>query len=289
MGASLGKSAQYGMELNYFLPRADLQDYVRAYYYFSTSIPGVQPMCAESGNIRILLDGAGRIRFSNGQQSEISTAFILGPTNGAYVLEVGAGTRVFGIGLRPRGWNVMLGINAAETADRVCGFTDFAGRYAGGAIEQIQNAPDLPAMAAAADRFFAELITRRSMRRDKYSTAFEHWLKDPNDLNVDRLVEMMDVSRRQTDRVAKEFFGASPKMLQRKYRALRAADRIRGGERSWFLAAGDGFYDQSHFIKEFKSFIGVTPGQFAASEAKWINAVQAKRLVAPLHHPLASI
>jgi len=245
-------------------------------------------MCAESGNIRVLLGGAGRIRFPNGDESEISTAFILGPTNGAYVLEVEAGTRVFGVGLRPRGWSVLLGINAADVADHICGFTDFAGRSAGGAVEEICNASDLSAMAPAADRFFADLIARRSKHRSRYSEAFEHWLTNPNDLDIDQLVDMMDVSRRQTDRVAKQFFGASPKMLQRKYRALRAADRISNGSPLW-IAAGDGFYDQSHFIKEFKSFIGVTPGQFAASKAKWITAVQTKRLVAPLHHPLASI
>lgn len=280
------------MELDYFLPRTDLRDYVRAYYYFSADNPSIQPMCAELGNIRVLLNGAGRVRFSNGRVTEISKAFLIGPTNGAYIMEVEAGTRVFGVGIRPRGWTALLGFSAEEIADGIYDLTDFGGRMGRSAIEEIRNAPSLPAMAAAADRFFTNLIARRATRSNTYPLALEQWLADPNDLDIDRLIDMMDLSRRQTDRIAKQFFGASPKLLQRKYRALRAADRIRAdriraGESLW-VAAGDSFYDQSHFIKDFKSFIGVTPGQFAASEAKWIKEVQTKRLIAPIHHPLAS-
>lgn len=277
------------MELDYFLPRADLRDFVRAYYYFSADNLSVQPMCAELGNIRVLLNGSGRVRFSNGRKIEVPNAFLIGPTNGAYVMEVEAGTRVFGIGIRPRGWGALLGVNAAETADQIYDLSDFSGRLGRRLVEEIGNAPDLPAMASAADRYFADLFVARTRRSVAYPEALEKWLTNPGDLDIDRLMEMIDISRRQTDRISKQFFGASPKLLQRKYRALRAADRIRAGQTLWVSAAGDGFYDQSHFIKDFKSFIGVTPRQFAAAEATWITEVQARRLAAPLHHPLASI
>ena len=276
------------MELNYYLPRTDLLDHVRSYYYFSTDRASIQPMCAEFGNIRVLLGGAGKIHFATGEVTDISTAFLLGPTNGAYVLDVEAGTQVFGIGIRPRGWAALLGVNASEIADHKYDFEEFSGAMGRCLVEEIRNAPDLPAMAAATDRFFSQLVTLREGCKNKYSDPFEKWLSDPNDLDLDRLMEIMDVSRRQTDRVAKQYFGASPKFLQRKYRALRAADKIREGQTLW-VAAGDGFYDQSHFIKEFKSFIGVTPKQFEAAEARWISEVQSKRMAAPLYHPLASI
>ena len=276
------------MELEYYLPRTDLRNYVRAYYYFSTDRPSIQPMCAELANIRVLLNGGGRTINPFGEESEISAAFLLGPTNGAYVMAVDAGTRVFGIGIRPRGWGVLLGISAEEAADSVFDLSDFGGALGHSAIDEIRNAPNLTAMAAVADRYFADLFAHRAGRRNRYPDALENWLTNPDDLDLDRLVELMDVSRRQTDRVAKQFFGASPKLLQRKYRALRAADRIRNGV-SLYSAASAGFYDQSHFIKEFKSFIGVTPGQFAAQEAQWIVEVQTRRQMAPIRHPLASI
>lgn len=265
------------MDLHYFLPRADLRPFVRAYYYFSTETASVQPLCAELGNIRVLLDGGGVLTTPNGDRHQITKAFLIGPTMGAYSMAAQAGTRVFGVGIRPQGWGVLIGMDAHEAADQVIDLSDFASGRAASHIEAIRGARDFEAMADAADRFFSTLLTMRQRRRDGYPLALEQWLMDANDPGLDDLLALMDVSRRQTDRLAKRFFGASPKYLQRKYRALRAADRIRAGAADWLDAAGPDFYDQSHFIKEFKTFIGVTPKQFITNQAELIAEIQARR------------
>lgn len=276
------------MDLRYYLPRADLRDYVRAYYYFATDDASVQPLCAELGNIRVVLNGAGELVMPGGETTPITSAFLIGPTMGAYTMTARAGTRVFGVGVRPRGWGALLGLNAQEAADCVFDLAAFAGGAASVSIDEIRNAKNLRDMAAAADRFFADLLLRRETKACRYPQAMEHWLLNPGELDLDRLLDAMDLSRRQTDRLAKQFFGASPKLLQRKYRALRAADRIRAGEIDWLAAAGEAFYDQSHFIKEFKTFVGVTPGQFIQKQAQLISEVQEKRRLEAAPLPLAS-
>ncbi len=271
------------------MPRADLRDHVRAYYYFSTETPTIQPLCAEMGNIRVVLNGSGFLHTPDGRKEHITSAFLLGPTMGAYCMEADAGARVFGIGIRPKGWITLCGINAEEATDKVIDLTSFAGGLARSSIDEMRNARSLAEMAGAADRFFASLLARRALRRSgRYPEALAQWLLDPNDLGMDELINSMDVSRRQTDRIAKMYFGASPKFLQRKYRALRAADRIRTGELDWMSAAGGAYYDQSHFIKEFKTFVGVTPSQFIGNQAQLITEIQSKRRVQALPIPLAS-
>ena len=277
------------MDLRYWLPRQDLREYVRAYYFFASDYAATQPVCAELANVRILLNGRGRLVFTDGRVFPISSAFVIGPTNGAYIIDVEPGTQVFGIGVRPKGWGALLGMNAARTADQVYDLRAVAGPIADYTIDEIMNARDLQAMATAADRFFAMLATQQSSRQSRYPEAFAWWLTQSQDLNIDGLIDVMDISRRQTDRVAKQFFGASPKLLQRKFRALRAADRIRAGAKLWSTASADAFYDQSHYIKEFKSFIGVTPGQFAHAEASLISKVQSRRKTGAGSMLLASI
>ncbi|GAB4528730.1 MAG: hypothetical protein Kow00133_17590 [Amphiplicatus sp.] len=269
------------MRLEYHLPRADLREFVRVYYLFESDRPVSQPMSAELGNVRCLIAGTGRFVMPGGAVAPFSPITLVGPTMGAYLLETGPGLRAFGVGVLPRGWRVLLGVSAAELADAIIDFSAVAGPSALAAAEEIRNAPDLPEMAAAADRYFSYMLDRRSARLCRpYPDAFERWLTDGDDLEIDRLVEMMDVSRRQLDRIAKQFFGASPKVLQRKYRALRAADRIMfGGARTWLDAAGPGFYDQSHFIKEFKTFVGTTPKAFADRHAELASTILAKRRV----------
>ena len=209
------------MALEYYMPREDLRDHVRAYYYFSVEEDAIQPLCAEMGNIRVVLNGGGVLHTPQGGRQEISSAFLLGPTMGAYCIEARAGTRVFGIGIRPKGWITLCGMSAEEATDRVIDLTSFAGGLARSSIEEMRNARSLSEMAGAADRFFARLIARKASRSTAgYSQALAEWLLNPLDLGIDSLVEAMDVSRRQTDRIAKLYFGASPKYLQRKYRAF---------------------------------------------------------------------
>ena len=277
------------LTLEYYMPRMDLRDHVRAYYYFSTDNPSIQPIFAEMGNIRVVLNGGGVLHTPTGAKQRFSTAYLIGPTMGAYCMEAEAGTRVFGISVRPKGWLSLCGMSAEEASDQIIDLTGFAGGLARSTIDEIRNARNIAEMARAADRFFAELVARRtSLRTSPYPQAMAHWLLHPHDLELDELLEMMDVSRRQTDRIAKLHFGASPKYLQRKYRALRAADRIRAGETDWMTAAGGGFYDQSHFIKEFKTFVGVTPGQYMDNQAPLIAEIQTQRRTQALLLPLAS-
>ncbi len=278
------------MELQYYLPRAGLRDYVRAYYYFATDVASVQPLCAELGNIRVLLDGSGDLYMPGADTpTRITSTFLIGPTMGAYTMHADAGTRVFGVGIRPRGWVKLFSINAFEAADKVFDLSDVARRVAGTALDEVHKAGDVREMAAICDRYFAALLGRRAKRRTPYPQAIEDWLLHDETLDLDRLMAMTGVSRRQTERLAKMHFGASPKLLQRKYRALRAADTIRAGQSPWQDAAGPGYYDQSHFIKEFKTFIGVTPAQYFTAQTALLRKVQVKRGQDIVHAPLASV
>ncbi|WP_411818208.1 DUF6597 domain-containing transcriptional factor [Hyphococcus sp. DH-69] len=277
------------MELRYYMPRSDLRDYVRAYYFYSVDIASSETLCAELGNIRVILRGGGMLQMPGGQLEPSMSAFLLGPTLGSYNLMIEPKTAVFGVGIRPEGWHALFGVSAEELADKVIDLTAFSGGILMSSIEEIRNAETLAEMSAAADRYFVDQLNKREAHiRQRYPVELANWLLDPNDLGLDALMEAMDVSRRQTDRLAKLYFGASPKFLQRKYRALRAADRIRAGETAWMNAAGSKFYDQSHFIKEFKTFIGVTPKQFIDNQARLIAQIQQMRVQSALQIPLAS-
>jgi AraC-like DNA-binding protein len=39
----------------------------------------------------------------------------------------------------------------------------------------------------------------------------------------------------------------------------------------WEAAAGGVFYDQSHVIRDFKTFVGMTPSQFTDKESPWLT------------------
>ena len=96
-------------------------------------------------------------------------------------------------------------------------------------------------------------------------TAFiaetDAWLADERSPRVDVLQDATGLSARQVARLCNRYYGAPPKYLARKYRALRSALILARDNVDWADLCDDTFYDQSHFIREFKHFIGLTPNQ----------------------------
>lgn len=78
---------------------------------------------------------------------------------------------------------------------------------------------------------------------------------------VGGLIEGLHVSERHLLRVFRDAFGFGPKAFARSLRFLNAvdmADRIPGTD--WAgIAAESGYFDQSHMIRDFRRFTGLTP------------------------------
>lgn len=88
-------------------------------------------------------------------------------------------------------------------------------------------------------------------------------------LPVERLADLAGISTRTLERIFRSQLGLSPKMLSRIIRlqqVIRQADSPTPASlRDAALDAG--YYDQAHFLKDFKAFAGVSPTTFYALEA----------------------
>lgn len=83
-----------------------------------------------------------------------------------------------------------------------------------------------------------------------------------------RIADVADQLGIGQDRLEKRFrraVGASPKQLASIVRVRHAVRSYRAGMSLTRLSAEAGYFDQSHFIREFKSVIGEPPGQFFRS------------------------
>jgi AraC-like DNA-binding protein len=83
-------------------------------------------------------------------------------------------------------------------------------------------------------------------------------------VRVEQLVDRFGVSARSLQRVFREYVGASPKWVIQRYRLFEASARLANGEDSLLVASELGYFDQAHFIRDFKALIGQPPGAFAA-------------------------
>lgn len=86
-------------------------------------------------------------------------------------------------------------------------------------------------------------------------------------LRAEQIAAHLGVSLRTAQRRFRRHVGVSPKWVIRRYRLIEAADALRlDPTRSLAdLALDLGYFDQSHFIRDFTALIGQTPRVFAAA------------------------
>jgi AraC-like DNA-binding protein len=89
-------------------------------------------------------------------------------------------------------------------------------------------------------------------------------------VSVDELSEQLKINRRQLERKFSSAIGLSPKYLAK---IIRLQATLKMLEKKQFtsltsLAYENGYFDQTHFIKDFKEFTGMSPKQFYAGNLK---------------------
>ena len=263
--------------IRYFAPAPALRDFVSSYYWFETDRPFNDLLRAELGQIRFRVDGASTFRFGDGCAQTCPAAMLSGPTCVPVEFATTGPLKAFGAGLLPAGWSALIGSDAGEHADCLTDLAAIDATATDACLGRLCAAPDDGARVAAADGFFATLAARAGAVPLWFTRLADDWLTATTCPQVGALIGASGLSPRQVERLARRIYGASPKMLARKYRALQAAVRLGNGEaHGWADAAGDAFYDQSHFIREFKAFVGWTPSRFAL-EAAPINRLTIAR------------
>jgi AraC-like DNA-binding protein len=92
---------------------------------------------------------------------------------------------------------------------------------------------------------------------------------------IEELVAAAGIGRRQLERRFADAVGIGPALLAAIFRFRSAFDLLEHDtSRPWTDAAlAAGYYDQSHFIREFRRFVGCTPTEFSAARSGLASAL----------------
>lgn len=86
---------------------------------------------------------------------------------------------------------------------------------------------------------------------------------DDPDFNIESILERMPVSRSQLYRICKKVTGESPNSIIRKYRLSKSIQELLSGNLTVSeVSYKSGFNSPNYFIKCFKQFYGLTPGDY---------------------------
>lgn len=267
--------------LSYLAPPADLRELFGPMYLFLADKTEVRDHTrADFAQIRFMLSGEGDYRFFDGRRVATPAACMLGATTAATAFEVAGPMRVVGVAVLPLGWVALGAGDASQFADNVFDLAERFGAEWAELLEKLRTVGDAEEAAALVWPFLREQTRQVTQSERAFIAATDAWLANERSPRIEVLQEATGLSARQVARLCNRFYGAPPKYLARKYRALRSALMLARDNLDWADLCDNTFYDQSHFIREFKHFLGLTPSQLREDASLVIRLTMGRRDVA---------
>ncbi|MBN8808331.1 MAG: AraC family transcriptional regulator [Sphingomonas sp.] len=275
------------IRIDYRQPSADLAEHFSFFYTVSQSGGLFEAVDrADFAQFRFVLRGdTGTYRFVDGTAQTMPDIYVLGPTTGSSQIRGEGVIDVIGVGLMPEGWASLVPMDASAAANRAFDARDLFGDIVVETQAALRATADFDARIAIFQAMLVTLMERRHAPYHAFVRLVNDWLADASVPDVDVLVARSGLSARQVQRSCKRYFGSPPKLLARKYRALRAAVALTLRDDDLDQLLADGFYDQSHLTRELKHFTGMTPGEYGEQPTE-LNREIAKRIALERANPM---
>ncbi|TDX01812.1 helix-turn-helix domain-containing protein [Dinghuibacter silviterrae] len=179
---------------------------------------------------------------------------------------------IFGAFLYPYGLPALFGVSAQSVSNQSVDLASLCGAEGRILEERILSAPDNPTRVELLSTF---LTSRLHPLEAFVIHAIRSVVSREGLVDLAYLADQCFRSRRQFERDFKTYSGFSPKLFARLSRFGGALEPY--GDKGLTLtqiAYACGYYDQSHFIHEFKAFSGHHPKEYfggKAEAAQWKN------------------
>ncbi len=248
------------MELSFASPAPELAPYVSAYYHVYFDYPLIEDFeRADVGYLRLMFGGSGFYTYPDGRRVPDCPVMLLGPASVTASYSLTGPLDSFGCVLLPEFWGGIVEASAESCANDACDGAALLGEGALNLFRRMKGVRDVVAMGKMMDAFLVPLIKPLPDDHRAIIGKIGDWLSCMPIPAPEALYDACNLSPRQVMRISNRYFGAPPKMLARKFRALRTASRLIGTKGPVPDSLSDDYADRAHMTREVKHFTGLTP------------------------------
>lgn len=251
-------------------PHARLKGHIEKMWLFRSS--GKMPaddmkLVVPNGNIKLTISYRNGIvaaldgrSFASSEHDITLTGLIDVPV----ILDVDrdAATETIGIEFSPQGAYRFFHLGLHQVRNRIYSLSDLLGNTGRQLAEQVANAVSAQQKMALVQQF---LLAQLSQQREDliFEYCIEKIVASRGTIPVKELEKKTGYSSRWLNMKFNEKLGVSPKNLSSLIRFRQYYQAfISGNEKAFFRQEFDRFYyDQSHFIKDFRRFTGLSPAR----------------------------
>jgi AraC-like DNA-binding protein len=191
-------------------------------------------------------------------------AVVSGAYGGFFVSDHAQHASIVGVHFRPGGASPFLGVPSGELADTHVELEALWGRPAAELRERLCAAATPAERFSLLEQTLAARLDRTTSRHGAVPVALDAFEQTATGVRVRDVARRVGLSQRRFIQVFAAEVGLTPKLYGRVRRFQRALALVRGVPApDWAqLAVECGYFDQSHLIRDFRAFAGLTPEEY---------------------------
>lgn len=245
---------------NEFLPKLELQNYIYCFWELRTNEELKSPF-----SYRVVTDGCIDIFFELNKPDE---SYVMGFCKKYTEFQLSNSFHYFGIRFLPTIFPQVFNVNASLLSNQFQDLSAFSTLVADFISKNIYVSNTSKSIISSFDSFFLDTIDDKNFDKDdRLYDAIHLILRNFGVVNLENTVHT-GISQRQLRRLFNYYIGGTPKsfckvvQFQNILRAKPSTQSLKKNKIFYDL----GYYDQAHFIKDFKNFYGVTPSKAFGKE-----------------------
>lgn len=220
-----------------------------------------------------------RTRVYDPRDPEKCTTFrgtsVAGAHSEFFVIDTAEQHSVAGVHFKPGGAFPFFDLPANELHNQLVSLDDLWGGLAAELRERLLEAPAPQGKFRVLEDVLLMRAASRLERHPAVAFALQRFRGSPHTQTVAGVTDQIGLSATRFIQVFSSEVGLTPKLfcrVRRFQRALRLAHV--GGSVEWVNVAADcGYFDQAHFIHDFKAFSGMNPSTYVSKRTEHLNHV----------------
>jgi methylphosphotriester-DNA--protein-cysteine methyltransferase len=172
--------------------------------------------------------------------------------------------QIFGAYLYPFALPQLFGISAAALSNEMPDLIALWGKDGRVLVEKMLEADRHECRAALLSQFLLERMARQRIEKSRVHGAIQALIHREGRMMLDELAGQMGTGMRQMEREFREHAGFTAKKLSRilRFQSTLKHFPAKPVQSLTEIALDHGYYDQAHFIHDFKAFSGYVPSEY---------------------------
>ncbi len=274
------------MQASFTIPEKQLLPYIAVIWTFESS--GGIPFA--DGRL-IVPDGRAKIiiPYRSGASAAVGSRLMIAhqhqillvgiQSNPVTIASTTAETGTIGMELTPKGLYHFFNLSMHELTNQMFSFEDLFGSWGVRLQARVEEATRPQEKIALLQNALTQFLRKSSRDYSLLDYTLDTISQSHGLITVQSLEAQTGYTRRYLDMLFREHIGLSPKSYANIVRFQKVYQLWTQGKLPSFLEDNPHayYYDQSHFIKEFKRFTGFTPGQYRAVANDFGKAFQSEK------------